>query len=196
MNKILEELQRISKLLLGSERLSHVESCVNFAVQLARIHGIDEDRVVLAAFAHDIFRDVKPTVLLTMATVYRMRITELEKLNPILLHGKVAAEYIKRRFALHDRDILDAIAYHTSGKDHFSDIGKIVFLSDSLEENRIYDNVDWLREMSKEDLNEALFLTAGNKIQYAIRRGLFILPETVKMWNWLVKLRREDYKWN
>jgi len=125
-----------------------------------------------------------------------MRITELEKLNPILLHGKVAAEYIKRRFALHDRDILDAIAYHTSGKDHFSDIGKIVFLSDSLEENRIYDNVDWLREMSKEDLNEALFLTAGNKIQYAIRRGLFILPETVKMWNWLVKLRREDYKWN
>lgn len=196
MKQILEELQRISKFLLSDKRLSHVKSCVNFAVELAKIYGIDEERVAIAGFAHDIFRDIKPKVLLKMADAYGMKVSELERLNPILLHGKVAAEYVKRRFNLHDREILEAIAYHTSGKENIKDVGKIIFLSDSLEENRIYDNVDLLRQTAKQDLNQALFLITANKIFYAIKRNLFILPETVRMWNWLVKLRKEDSNWN
>ncbi len=196
MNQVLQELHRISKLLLSDKRFLHVKSCVDFAVQLAKIYRVDEDRVAIAGFAHDIFRDIKTDVLLKMAAAYKIRITKLERLNPILLHGKVAAEFVKRRFNLNDREILQAIAYHTSGKKNLSDIGKIVFLSDSLEENRIYDNVDWLRQVAKQDLDQALFLVTQNKILYAIKKGLFILPETVSMWNWLVRLRKEDSDWN
>lgn len=196
MNQILDELHRVSKLLLSDDRLEHIRSCVSFAVQLAKIHGIDENRVTIASFAHDIFRDVGSTVLLKMATAYKIKINELERSNPILLHGKVAAEYLKRRFNLQDVEILEAIAYHTSGKENLGDVGKIVFLSDSLEENRIYENVDSLRQIAKNDLNQALILITANKIQYAIKRSLFILPETVAMWNWLVKFRKGDFTWN
>jgi predicted HD superfamily hydrolase involved in NAD metabolism len=196
MDQIFRELHKISDLLLSNKRFLHIKSCVDFAVQLAKIHEVDEDRVAVAGFAHDIFRDVKPDVLLRMAVAYRIRITKLERLNPILLHGKIAAEFVKRRFNLRDREILQAIAYHTSGKENLADIGKIVFLSDSLEENRIYDNINWLRQVAKQDLNQALFLIVENKIQYAIKRGLFILPETVRMWNWLIELQKGNSNWN
>lgn len=196
MKHILVELQRISRLLLKDKRLSHVESCVNFAVQLASIHGVNEDQVKIASFAHDIFRDLEPSILIKMASAYKVKVTRLEKLNPILLHGKVAAEYVRRRFYIDDKEILEAIAYHTSGKENLGDVGKIVFLSDSLEENRIYEDVEFLRQMAKQDLNHALYLVVANKILYAVKRRLFVLPETVKMWNWLVRLRKEDSAWN
>lgn len=196
MKHVLVELQRISRLLLKDKRLSHAESCVNFAVQLANIHGVNEDRVKIASFAHDIFRDLEPSILIKMASAYKVKVTRLEKLNPILLHGKVAAEYVRRRFYIDDKEILEAIAYHTSGKENLGDVGKIVFLSDSLEENRIYENVEFLRQMAKQDLNHALYLVVANKILYAVKRRLFVLPETVKMWNWLVQLRKEDSAWN
>ncbi len=196
MKHILFELQRISRLLLKDKRLSHVQSCVNFAVQLANIHGVNEDRVKIASLAHDIFRDLEPPILIKMANAYKMKVTRLEKLNPILLHGKVAAEYVRRRFNIADKEILEAIAYHTSGKENLGDVGKIVFLSDSLEENRIYENVEFLRQMAKQDMNHALYLIVANKILYAVKRRLFLLPETVKMWNWLVQLRKEDSVWN
>ncbi|MFN3283466.1 MAG: HD domain-containing protein, partial [Pseudothermotoga sp.] len=102
----------------------------------------------------------------------------------------------RRRFNIDDKEILEAIAYHTSGKENLGDVGKIVFLSDSLEENRIYENVEFLRQMAKQDLNHALYLIVANKILYAVKRRLFVLPETVKMWNWLVQLRKEDCVWN
>ncbi len=196
MKHILFELQRISRLLLKDKRFSHVQSCVNFAVQLANIHGVNEDRVKIASLAHDIFRDLEPPILIKMANAYKMKVTRLEKLNPILLHGKVAAEYVRRRFNIADKEILEAIAYHTSGKENLGDVGKIVFLSDSLEENRIYENVEFLRQMAKQDMNHALYLIVANKILYAVKRRLFLLPETVKMWNWLVQLRKEDSVWN
>ncbi|MEJ5229645.1 MAG: bis(5'-nucleosyl)-tetraphosphatase (symmetrical) YqeK [Pseudothermotoga sp.] len=196
MQEILRSLEELCDKLLSKKRRSHVKSCMHFASELAEIHGVDVDRVKIASLAHDAFRDLKPSILLKMAIAYRIRITDLERLNPILLHGKIAAEYLRRRFNLTDREILQAVAYHTTGKEGLGKIGMILFLADSLEENRVYDDVERLRKIARENLDEALFMVAENKIRYALTRRLLLMPETVKMWNWLIKLRKDDKNWN
>lgn len=196
MQEILRSLEELCDRLLTKKRRSHVKSCVRFASELAEIHNVDVNRVKIATLAHDAFRDLKPTILLKMATAYKIRITDLERLNPILLHGKIAAEYLRRRFNLTDREVLQAVAYHTTGKEGLGKVGIILFLADSLEENRVYDDVERLREIAKENLDEALLMIAENKIRYALMRRLLLMPETVKMWNWLIRQRRDDKNWN
>ena len=110
--------------------------------------------------------------------------------NPILLHGKVAAEFVKRRFKINDSDILTGIAFHTSGYKDLGIYGKVLFLADSLEETRTYPNVNKLRELAFKDIEVAYFEVLRNKIIYALSRDLLILPESVESWNNLIMKKK------
>lgn len=110
-----------------------MRSVVEFSRKLGEIYGADLNKIELAALSHDLFRDVPPRKLLKMARAYGLKISELERTHPVLLHGKVAAEFLKRRFNVEDEEVLNAVAYHTSGHVSFGTVGQILFIADSLE---------------------------------------------------------------
>lgn len=165
-------------------------SCCELARKLAKIHLVEEDKVVVACLAHDAFRDVPTIKLLRIARSYGIEPSEMELEHPVLLHGKIAAEYLKRRFKFSDQDVLDAIAFHTSGKSGMNEVGKIVFLADALEETRVYEGVEDLRRLAERDLDEALIQTLRSKVCYAMKKEYLLLSETVEMWNWLLRKKR------
>lgn len=191
MQRIIEELSRFLSLLVSPKRYRHILSCCEFAKKLAKVHGIDERKVSLACLAHDMFRDVHVQKQLRIAEAYGITLSELELKHPVLLHGKIAAEYLKRRFKIEDTEILEAIAYHTSGKAGVGPIAKIVFLADALEENRVYEEAEKLRNLAENDLDEALIQTLRSKVCYAMKREYLLLPETIEMWNWLLRSKRK-----
>lgn len=190
MRHIIEELTHMLDILTSPKRKRHVLSCCEFARKLAKIHGIDEDKVIVACLAHDAFRDVPATKLLRIARSYGIEPSEMELEHPVLLHGKIAAEYLKRRFKFNDQDVLDAVAFHTSGKAGMNEVGKIVFLADALEETRVYEGVEHLRRLAERDLDEALIQTLRSKVCYAMEKEYLLLSETVEMWNWLLRKKR------
>ena len=53
-----------------------------------------------------------------------------------MLHGKLGAYYAKEEFNIKDKDVLNAIAYHTTGRPNMSLLEKIVFVADYIEPNR------------------------------------------------------------
>lgn len=193
MQRIIEELSRFLSFLVSPKRYRHILSCCEFAKKLAKVYGIDERKVLLACLTHDMFRDVPVQKQLRMARVYGIALSELELKHPVLLHGKIAAEYLKRRFKIEDEEILEAIAYHTSGKAGMGPIAKIVFLADALEENRVYEEAKELRNLAESDLDEALIQTLRSKVCYAMRKEYLLLPETIEMWNWLLRSKREKF---
>ncbi|KAF2958769.1 hypothetical protein AS159_03590 [Thermotoga sp. Ku-13t] len=190
MRRIIEELRHVLDILSSPKRKQHVLSCCEFARKLAKLHRVDEDKVVVACLAHDAFRDVPATKLLRIARSYGIEPSEMELEHPVLLHGKIAAEYLKRRFKFDDQDVLDAVAFHTSGKAGMNEVGKIVFLADALEETRVYEGVEDLRRLAERDLDEALIRTLRSKVCYAMKKEYLLLSETVEMWNWLLRKRR------
>ncbi|KUK03847.1 MAG: Metal dependent phosphohydrolase [Thermotoga sp. 50_1627] len=154
------------------------------------MHCINEERVTVACLAHDAFRDVSTSKLLKIARAYGIEPNGMELAHPVLLHGKIAAEYLKRRFKIEDREILEAVAAHTSGKPNMGEIAKIVFLADSLEETRVYEGVEDLRRLAEQDLDEAVIQTLRSKVCYAMKKEYLLLPETIEMWNWLLQNKR------
>jgi len=84
------------------------------------------------------------------------------------------------------------VRYHTSGSPELDTLGKIVFLADSLEFGRVYDKVETLRKLSFKNLDTAVFETLKNKMIYALKRNLLLLPESVEMWNSMIPAHREN----
>lgn len=188
--KDLAEIKLMVKILVKDERYSHVEGTAKFAKALAKIHNLDQTIAEFMAYAHDLFRDISYEKLFKISKVYSIEITSHDLTNPILLHGKVAAEFVKRRFKINDSDILTGIAFHTSGYKDLGIYGKVLFLADSLEETRTYPNVNKLRELAFKDIEVAYFEVLRNKIIYALSRDLLILPESVESWNNLIMKKK------
>ncbi len=153
--------------------------------KLAKVHNLNESKIILAVCAHDLFRDTSPDKLSKMAKIWNVEITKEERYLPLLLHGKIASEYLKRRFHVEDAEILDAISYHTSGMPTNSKIVKALVVLDTTEHGRKFDGVEELRKIAWRSLDEGYDAVIKNKIAYALLHNLLILEKTVQTWNYL-----------
>ena len=53
-----------------------------------------------------------------------------------LLHSPAGATLAKNEFGIEDKEILDAICYHTTGRGDMTLLEKIVYLADKIEPSR------------------------------------------------------------
>ena len=78
----------------------------------------------------------------------------VEKSEPKMLHGKTAAAIARAEYHMPE-DICDAIACHTTGKNHMTLLDKILYLADYIEETRDFPGVDKARELAQIDIDSA-----------------------------------------
>ena len=116
---------------------AHVDTVVNIALDLSKIHGCDRDRVYLAAKGHDISRLTDPAQLLELAKSYNLPICDVERVTPMLLHGPVGAHILSEHMDSFDQSIFEAVYWHTIGNHELDNLGKVVFLSDKLASSAI-----------------------------------------------------------
>lgn len=185
--KIFSELDDAVKLLVSKERLEHVYGVVDFCERLAKRYQLENDKLRTMALAHDLFRDVDEKRLKRIALSYGIELNNLLEKKPILLHGFISAEYLKRRFKVDDEDVILGVAYHTSGHPDFGTYSKALILADSLEFTRLFDRVNQLRELAFYDIDMAFREVIKNKIVYALNFNLYVLPHTLETWNKLVE---------
>lgn len=182
---IVEELRNRLQKEVSEKRLLHSEGVLDFAVRLANRYDVPEYMVKIAALAHDTFRSHSANELFVIALDMGIRPDRFESEKPKLLHGKVSAVDLKLRYPnLKNVNIIaNAVRYHTSGYPFKEPVGKILFLSDSLEENRYYPGIDKLRKLAFEDLDKTFFEIVKNKIRFAVDKEGFVLPNTIKTYN-------------
>ncbi|MDN5342901.1 bis(5'-nucleosyl)-tetraphosphatase (symmetrical) YqeK [Oceanotoga sp. DSM 15011] len=167
---------------LSERRLKHVYSVKDYIEKLSKIFSLDSKKCEIAALGHDIFREKNSNTLMEQAKKYKLNLKMYEINYPLLLHGKIAALYLKEKYEL-DEEIYQAIYYHTSGCINSNDITKALVISDSAEQTRDYKGVEELRKISEKSLDEAYNYVMKGKITYALKNRLLILDETIEYWN-------------
>lgn len=147
--------------------------------------SLDLDKLRLAALLHDYAKDMPKKELLSIALQHGLIISEVEKVQPDLLHGAVGAFLCRRDFGLTaaDEEVLHAIRYHTTGCEKMSLLDKIVYLADLLEPGRTFAGVDELRRLCEDDLDAGLLFAFDGTLQYVLTRKLLIHPLTVQARN-------------
>jgi len=151
-------------------RRAHVERVAAVLTQWAdalRVSQTEKDRWLRAAWLHDALRDAP--------------------LPDPLAHGPAAADRAAAD-GERDRGVLDAVRYHTVGHAGWDDVGRMLYLADFLDPGRDFDP-DGRRALAARvpaDRNAVLREVARRRIEWVVRSGWPLHPDTVAFWNDLV----------
>ena len=185
-NELLKEIDEDAQKMLSEKRYIHCKNVMKRAVELAKIYGIDENKAMLAGFAHDIAKEMPKDEMFKYIEEHNIKIDEFERKNPGLLHGKIAAVFCKEKYGFTE-DMQKALEYHTTGEPDMDDLAKIVFIADKTEVGR--KNNDWekIREKEKEGLDALLLYVIDESICYVIKKGKQIRVDTILTRNYLLE---------
>lgn len=181
-----DKFDKIMQKRLKKSRYKHTLGVVETAKRLAKLHGADVEAAAIAALLHDYGKYVDKKELLEQAKKHKLHIDEVVLDSPALLHGEVGAELVCEDLGVCDEDILNAIRFHTYGRMGMSKLEKIIYIADAVEPGRDYPEVDALRKLADEDLDQALKKALSDSIRFVVEKGHSLHYNTIKLWNDLI----------
>src|SRR6266498_275810 len=133
----------------------HVFRVEEEAARLAGEHAVDIGLARIAALGHDLARAEPDERLLEMAVEYGLVPDEVEKAEPILIHGPIATRILAREYKLDYGEILAGVAAHTTARPGMTSLEKVLFLADKIEVDKIKRRPPWaeVRELAPRDLD-------------------------------------------
>jgi len=169
----------------SEKRKIHTFAVCELSIKLANHYGIEPGRVETAALFHDMFRGVSEQSI--NCYVRHLGLDAKYLNNPNLAHGKIAAIVMERDYGITDRDVINAVSYHTTGREAMSEIEKIIYIADATETNRVYPFVETLRKLSFINLDKAVLESLTHTITYIEQRGLYLDKDTVLARDYYIK---------
>ena len=148
---------------LGEKRLLHTLNVGYLSAHMAELFGSDKDKALLAGALHDCAKELPMEQQQELAKKYCGDLFTEKK----LLHSPAGATFAKEEFGIEDKEILDAICYHTTGRGDMTLLEKIVYLADKIEPSRDYMDLAPIRAAAETDLKSAMRMTAraiNNKV--------------------------------
>lgn len=128
---------------LPISRLTHTLGVMNLAEKYAKRLKANENKALLSAMLHDVAKYLSPSDF--------DGFTLPEGVPSQVVHQFLGAYIAEKVLGVTDRDVINAVKYHTTGRAGMSVLEKIVFLADLLEEGRTYSDADELRRAVDED---------------------------------------------
>ncbi len=125
---------------LSEPRYQHILRVADTAIDLAKRHALPVEEVHLAAVAHDLAREWNVNRMLRFCDVHNIPVSRSMREQPLLLHGPCAAEVLRHEYGVENREITDAVRYHTLGKPGLGKIGQVLYIADYIEPGRT--NID------------------------------------------------------
>lgn len=162
---------------MPERRWVHTEGVMRTAAALAERFGGDAAKADLAAILHDV---AKYWPIARMEAVIREERLPADLLvfDKELWHAPVGAVAAERDYGIDDPEVLDAIRYHTSGREGMTLLDKIVWVADLIEPGRDFPGVDKIRELAHHNLDAALLAGFDTTISFLLQRGRRIYPLT------------------
>ncbi len=103
-----------------------------------------------------------------------------------VLHQFLGAEKARRDFGVDDKDVLDAIRYHTTAKADMSLLEKLIYTADSLSDDREYQPIPKLRKIAGENFENGFLETLKYTVDKLIAKGGKIYPLTLSAYKYYI----------
>lgn len=174
-------------------RFAHTLGVAQEAVRLAPRFGVDLERARTAALLHDCAKNFDKSRFFELCQAYGVELDDYAKQEPALVHAFLGAAVAERDYGITDREILDAIYYHTTARADMTPLDKLIYLADMTEPGRTMPQAAEIRTMLEKDLDEALIYAIGCSIKHVIRKGTLIHPDSVHARNDLINKRRNSH---
>jgi len=160
---------------LGEKRLLHTLNVALLSCHYAHVYEAELcDKALIAGELHDCAKELDEQLQWEMAREYSGDTFNHKK----LIHSPAGALFAQQEFDINDPAILDAIAYHTTGRGDMEELDKFVYVADKLEPARTYADLSKEREIAESDLDESIRLIIGSVKRKFESRGQDVHPLT------------------
>lgn len=171
---------------LIEDRYTHTLGVADTAKKLAKLNGICEEKAEIAGLAHDVAKNLSKARMKELIEENNIILSDVEKNNMSLWHSIVAPIEAKNKLGIEDEEILDAIRWHTTGKEDMSILTKIIYIADMIEPNRKFDCIEEIRKVTFEDLDKGVYFGLNHSIEYLLIKNLLIDENSMRARNYFL----------
>ncbi|CAM2394574.1 bis(5'-nucleosyl)-tetraphosphatase (symmetrical) YqeK [Fusobacterium watanabei] len=173
------ELKEIVKSKMSLKRFTHTLGVVEMSEKLAKIYNANIEKCKVAALLHDICKEMNMEYIKNICkNNFINELSEEDLENNEILHGFAGAYYVKNELGINDKEILNAIKYHTVGAKDMTLLEKIVYIADAIEYGRNYSSVVEIREETFKNLDKGILMEIEHKEEYLESIGKKSHPNT------------------
>lgn len=166
------QLKKAMKKVQDKRRYEHTLGVCYTAAALAMRYGEPLEKAQIAGLLHDCAKCLTDEKRLSICEKNGIEVSDIERRNPFLLHAKAGAYLAEKKYDVTDADILNAVAYHTTGRENMSLLEKIIFVADYIEPGRKQaPNLPQIRQLSFLDLDKAMVRILEDTVQYLKESG-------------------------
>ena len=183
----IEEYKEHIKARLSEKRYYHSLCVAEEAVRLADRYGADKEKAYLAGLLHDVLKDTPSDIQLKFAKEFGIILSALELGAKKLYHSIIGSAYIEKVLKLNDKEIIDAVRYHTTAKKDMSTLAKVLYLADYTSRDRDYDGVDEMREAVEQSMEKAMRIALQFTVEDLKAKGCPVHPDTLDAYDEFVK---------
>lgn len=175
------ELKEIVKSKMSLKRFTYTLGVVEMSEKLAKIYNADIEKCKVAALLHDICKEMDMEYIKNICkNNFMNELSEEDLENNEILHGFAGSYYVKTELGINDKEILNAIKYHTIGAKNMTLVEKIVYIADAIEYGRNYPSVVEIREETFKNLDKGILMEIEHKEKYLESIGKKSHPNTYK----------------
>ncbi len=180
-----ERVRRYAMTMISQSRYEHSIRVAQTAERFCQIHGLDSQRGYFAGLAHDICKEMKGDLLISLATLDGEPVGKFERDKPGLLHGRAAASVLRKDFAVEEEDVLEAVRLHTFGAPGMGSLAKVLYVADKVEPGRDYVTQEYLDRIYAMALDEALLFVVRENMKHLRSKGKKIAPASLELLSFL-----------
>lgn len=177
INRITEDLKKRLKPL----RFEHTMNVAKTAKEMAEYFNVNPNKAYFAGILHDCAKNKTNSELLELCSKNHIETTQTEMELPYLLHGKAGAYLAEKKYGITDKEILQAITWHTTGKENMNPLEKIIFSADYIEPGRTKQpNLKYLRSIALKDLDLLVYHILKDTIDYLTKSNIDGIDENTE----------------
>lgn len=178
-----DKMRENLKLTLSRERFRHSEEVMNEALRLAEFYKVNIEKARIAGLLHDCARDAGKDEIYKVLEKYNVVLDDIQKKTPVLLHSILGSFYAKEYYGVEDKEILDAIYWHTTGRAGMTMLEKIIFVADYIESGRNFEGVEEARKQAYKDIERCIVICCDLTIRYILQKGKLLHPYIIETRN-------------
>lgn len=162
-----------------AKRFAHTLGVEFTAAALAMRYQADVTDAQIAGLLHDCAKCLTDEKRVSICEKHQIPMTDIERRNPFLLHAKVGEYLAREKYGITNPDILNAIRFHTTGRENMSLLERIVFVADYIEPGRRQaPNLTEIRQLAFTDLDAAMLKILEDTLSYLRATGGELDPMT------------------
>ncbi|OHD54206.1 MAG: hypothetical protein A2Y33_12945 [Spirochaetes bacterium GWF1_51_8] len=177
--KIYEDLKNN----LSKKRYQHTLGVERVGMELAAKWGVKPEEMRVAAVLHDCAKGMSIAEQMEFCGKNGIPLTREDLQSPGVIHARVGAFLAYWKYGVRDKEILDAILIHPTGKENMTRFQKILFIADYIDPNRELPTTHDLTGLAFRDMERAVLEIVVEKNQYLIEKRMVLHPDSFKLYN-------------